>query len=593
MTSSTTTTTTMRSSQRVLLEAFPAPPSHLPQGLSNPPPTGPPSVPLPPVPGPSRVSVDEQLLFLSSVAQRSRRSSRYSNCESIISVGSGGHGSSSQRTSVVVSGSPVSNVFNLPPNKRESVASTRSSPRSPSFSPRPSISVSAAPASTIRLTPAEQFKRLAISPMLLSDIEDDETDVIPSRIPSPFLDSSWRRSKHHHNESISSIDVRDILGVDADGTDEPLDDIPPISARRLSSRLSPPIPREASFEGTITPFSQFDSPTTPTVTAISHAFTTMHFPENTTQQLLPTDNGTSSSDTSSSHFSTTSSSTSTSISESNADSEAVLSSTAIKDLRLAGRKKSAGLNKKDLTVRTRASNRTPVSDASEIPSVSSLGLELDTASIKTAVPAAEKSYEPRKDDMTLEELGLLPTQSKPDSSLKAKKTPRSRASTVSSATIAFPIQKDPTTPLQTEKTRTPSPDIDTILSSTPRPALKKSPRARVRSQGVLRRRIETAASHPSTRRRASEGVLPDGRATLSWHGHRQDRSDLAYLERGNTWSGSNQASPESGYDEELDKILLDGQGSPDEFSNATRRTYRKKDNGEESDSSIDLHTPLP
>ena len=574
--SPTTTTTTMRSSQRVLLEAFPAPPSHIPQGLSNPPPSGPPSMPLPPVPGPSRVSVDEQLLFLSSVAQRSRRSSRYSNRESIISVGSGGHGSSpgtsSQRTSVVGSGSPITKVSGLPPliiSKRDSVASTRSSPRSPSFFPRPSISISAAPSSNIRVTPTEQFTRLAISPMLLSDIEDDETDVIPARIPSPFLDSSWRRSKHHHNESISSIDVRDILGVDADGTDEPVDDPPPIFSRRLSSRLSPSISHEG---GTITPFSQLDSLPTTTVTANSHSFTTM--------PMQPPDNGASSSDTSSSTISATSSSTSIS------EFEAALSSTTVKDLRLerrSKRTKSTGL-KKELAVRSRsrsrAGNRTPVSDASERrPSVSSLGLESDTASTKTAVPAAESVYKPRKEAMTLEELGPLPAQ--PGSPPKVKKTPRSRASTVSHASVAFPVQND-LSPSQTEMPRTPSPDIDTILSSTPRPAFKKSSRTRVRSQGNIRDR----ASHPtSSRRRASEGILPDGRVTMSWHGHGPDGSELPYLERNTTWS---QSRP--GYDEELEKTL---EGSTDEFSDRTRRTHKKRDNGEESDSSIDLHTPLP
>ena len=585
----------MRSSQRVLLEAFPAPPSHIPQGLSNPPPTGPPSMPLPPIPGPSRISVDEQLLFLSSVAQRSRRSSRYSNRESIISVGSGGHGSSpgtsSRRTSAVMSGSPITKVSNLPPimtskaNKHESVTSTRSSPRSPSFFPRPSISISAAPSSNIRLTPTEQLTRLAISPMLLSDIEDDETDVIPARIPSPFLDSSWRRSKHHHNESISSIDVRDILGVDADGTDEP---VPPIFSRRLSSRLSPSISHEASFGGTITPFSQLDSlpiPTTPTVAANSHSFTTL--PMHTDK---PTDNGASSSDTSSSTISATSSSTS--ISDFDVNSEAALSSTTVKDLRLerrAERTKSAGL-KKELAVRSRAGNRAPVSDTSEMPSVSGLGLESDTASIKTAVPAAETVYEPRKEDMTLEELGPLPTQSnQPDFLPKVKKTSRSRGSTVSHASVAFPVHKD-LSPSQTEMPRTPSPDIDTILSSTPRPALKKSPRTRVRSQGNLRNR----ASHPSTRRRASEGVLADGRTTMSWHGHGQDGSELPYLEKNRTWGQSRPGvSREGGYDEELEKTLLDSQGSPDGFSDRSRRTHRKKDHGEESDSSIDLHTPLP
>lgn len=58
----------------LLLDSFPAPPTHIPSS-PNPPPTGPPSLPLPPVPGPSRISEHEQLLLLSSLA---RRNSNYS-----------------------------------------------------------------------------------------------------------------------------------------------------------------------------------------------------------------------------------------------------------------------------------------------------------------------------------------------------------------------------------------------------------------------------------------------------------------------------------------------------------------------------------
>ena len=73
--------------------------------------------------------------------------------------------------------------------------------------------------------------------------------------------------------------------------------------------------------------------------------------------------------------------------------------------------------------------------------------------------------------------------------------------------------------------------------------------------------------------------------TMSWHGHGPDGSELPYMERNRTWSQSR-----LGCDEELEKTL---EGSQDESSDETRRTHRKKDNGEESGSSIDLHTPLP
>ena len=43
--------------------------------------------------------------------------------------------------------------------------------------------------------------------MLLSDIENVLSESIPACMPSPFLDSSWRRSMHHNNKSINSVDV--------------------------------------------------------------------------------------------------------------------------------------------------------------------------------------------------------------------------------------------------------------------------------------------------------------------------------------------------------------------------------------------------
>ncbi|KAG5645862.1 hypothetical protein DXG03_005204 [Asterophora parasitica] len=63
----------------LLIQSFPAPPSHIPATPTspNPPPSLPPSAPLPPVPGPSRISGHESLLLLST-ASRSRRSERLS-----------------------------------------------------------------------------------------------------------------------------------------------------------------------------------------------------------------------------------------------------------------------------------------------------------------------------------------------------------------------------------------------------------------------------------------------------------------------------------------------------------------------------------
>ncbi|TFK21025.1 hypothetical protein FA15DRAFT_682284 [Coprinopsis marcescibilis] len=178
----------------LLIDAFPAPPSHIPLTPSashfNPPPSRPPSVPLPPVPGPSRLSDADTLQFLLS-SSRSRRSSKYSlaasdnNRDSIISTSSSTHG--------VVS-PPIS--FRRP-SPRTSLAS--------SVANRPSIAFSIDEED-------ESVSRNAIlrdvaSPML--PVSDDEPEVSPRR----------RRRRHQANESISEIDMRDILGA-ASGEDE-------------------------------------------------------------------------------------------------------------------------------------------------------------------------------------------------------------------------------------------------------------------------------------------------------------------------------------------------------------------------------------
>ncbi len=565
--STSTTTTTMRSSHRtsvpVLLEAFPAPPSHIPS--PNPPPTGPPSLPLPPVPGPSRISVDEQLLFLSSVVNRSRRSSRYSVAssqrDSVISIGSSGHAGS---TGVSKRASTASHLPPINPARRESVIPMRTSPRTPTFG-RPTISLSLAPAPNSHLTPGEQLTRLSVSPIPLSDIEDDETEPVPQRMPSPFLDSFWRRSKHHQNESISSIDVRDILGVEVDGSDEPIGDSPTLS-HPLNSPLSPPFPREASSNAsTIKAFPQSDA--LPPHSALPHktlSFSMVIERTYSDSSLLTAgaDATASSSDSSSSPYSSTSSATS--ISEPNSAVSRALTSSdlstitsvvpspTVKDIRLerrAERTKSAGL-KRELAVRSRSK-----SHIGDLPQL----VNPDTT--RSPVLVVEKDHVPRTDEMTLEELSSQSEQNKSTAELKAKDI---------LSKIEFPVHRG----FISEKPRTPSPDIDTILISTPRPALRKSLRSRVRSQGIIRKCINVV-SDSVTRRRASEGVLSDGRSA-TWND--QGTSDLPHLKR-----TSNHSAQEGDYNEQT--------SARDDHSRAVGQ--EKTNDGEDSDSSIDLHTPLP
>ncbi|KAF8062544.1 hypothetical protein FPV67DRAFT_1673016 [Lyophyllum atratum] len=158
----------MRPLDPLLIESFPAPPTHIPLTPTspNPPLSRPPSTPLPPVPGPSRISGHESMFLLS--AGRSRRSARISTA------------SDSSR----------------PP-------STASPPHSPTSATHPhpiAFSISEEPV---------DFLRDAADDDALLDI------AVPRHMPTP--------RRHQANESISEIDVRDILDAVVDDDDGPTD----------------------------------------------------------------------------------------------------------------------------------------------------------------------------------------------------------------------------------------------------------------------------------------------------------------------------------------------------------------------------------
>ena len=213
------------SSVPVLLNEFPVPPSFIPQNipsLQNPPPSLPPSLPLPPIPGPSPLS--EQDLFHITAATRSRRASRISTSsrssslrESVISVASCSSGSSTlpatasrQRTGSVAS---------------TSTNSLRSSSSSASLSvPLPSY------VATRGANPEHSKSHIsvAINPAILEDDEFFSVDPvdhvlthtsladIPRTSPSPLPYTGHRPALH--NESISSIDMRDLPALQDDDT---------------------------------------------------------------------------------------------------------------------------------------------------------------------------------------------------------------------------------------------------------------------------------------------------------------------------------------------------------------------------------------
>ncbi|KAF9463184.1 hypothetical protein BDZ94DRAFT_1321935 [Collybia nuda] len=178
----------------ILIGSFPSPPTHIPPTPTtpNPPPSRPPSAPLPPVPGPSRISAHDSLLLLSS----SHRSSNFSiaSHESFAST-------SSPRISSVA----------RPP-------STTSPPRSPTSlsynTPSIAFSIQAHDELTV-----DDLTRMSISPMPpLSDNDDDDDEELLMRFTQSPKSTSFTRS-HQANESISSIDMRDLM-LDNDDDDD-------------------------------------------------------------------------------------------------------------------------------------------------------------------------------------------------------------------------------------------------------------------------------------------------------------------------------------------------------------------------------------
>lgn len=507
-----------RNSKRVpvpfILSSFPAPPSHIP--VCNPPPTGPPTDPLPPLPsGPSRISEHDQLFILSSV--RSRRSSNYSQKD---------------RDSIVSSRSPSS--------------LGRSLSRSDSLS-----------------TTTPHHSRI---PPPLSDISDSDTEpVISTTSPVlPLISPRRLLPSHQHNDSISSIDMRHVLGVypddrlpsprhkqhnSADSVHPDtllsaldLDPIPPTTNRPFYS--PPPLsPSRRSNYPLHSPHRSLSGSYRPSHARSSSTVTAVPPPQSQTQH-----------------------------------SPIQSHKHSLSDL--------GGI----VVTKTTATTTTP--------SITSEG----------------KSQERGRDHMTLDEL--------------------------SSNKQNYPSTTPPSSP------RVPSPDIATILSVMPRPALSlsrsrsgadaepKPSRSKSRVSSGQRRVVSTNVNTkypdfhlPNLNRTHSESALTSNKAAHS----KTPSSELAYLHKHmdsnatkpttvkkslsrSTSSTTTRSScydqdvEDSGYyDDPLERVL-EGEGSEDEgvgvgtAVKSSRRGRRSQgnvvqDGGEErggdSDSSLDLHTPLP
>jgi len=182
---------------------------------------------------------------------------------------------------------------------------------------------------------------------------------------------------------------------------------------------------------------------------------------------------------------------------------------------------------------------------------------------------------------------------------------------VSAALASMQVKSQPTkTPLSPksalsrsskENARAASPDIASILSATPRPVLKSKAsrnqmreRERVLSQGSASGRSTKSAGASSAgakgiiRRRVSEGIIPTPRrrpsdALSMGAAYKSNRSS-----RTTATTDDDELDVEADYDAEMERVL-EGQGSEDEYYDAVGG----QEDGGDSDSSLDLHTPLP
>lgn len=152
-------------------------------------------------------------------------------------------------------------------------------------------------------------------------------------------------------------------------------------------------------------------------------------------------------------------------------------------------------------------------------------------------------------------------------------------------------------PEDAQSKRAESPDIRTILASTPKPHRKSAVSlgsAAHRSRSGSRTRRSSTRTGP--KRRVSEGQVASGPITItidSLKGRRSDvivSSELPYVQTGELERHDND-SDDSDYG-----VALDGTGTALEIFDKEledRLERQLEGDGSDSDSSIDIHTPLP
>lgn len=246
----------------LLISSFPAPPSHIPTtplpgtvlsplAAPNPPLSLPPSSPLPPVPGPSPVTEHETLAFIS--AARSRRASKmsiassvashYSQRDSIASVSGITPSLQSSTNSYYGSSTSARSVHSLASSTSSSHAHASSrfaSDRSPLLAASITEEPTAMSIDDVVLnTPSTSVTSSPPRHLELTDTDEEESVLELGYNPSKVRRRKGKghRSGQGMNDSISSIDMRDLPALQEDET-EPLPLSPQPVAQLVKSSVS-------------------------------------------------------------------------------------------------------------------------------------------------------------------------------------------------------------------------------------------------------------------------------------------------------------------------------------------------------------------
>ncbi|GBE83692.1 hypothetical protein SCP_0507480 [Sparassis crispa] len=231
----------------LLLSSFPVPPSHIPAHPFppitnvNPPPSLPPSSPLPPVPGPSPITEQETLSFIS--AARSRRTSKLSLASSTYSL--------RDSTATIASNASGSNCSlpSLSPSvsitPHDSSRSLRSFPSSGSLC-IPSTSRFA------DISPVIQPRICEEDPAELTRLSLDEISI-PASIPDPDLSD---------NEKLLEFGVLPSRRLSQSRLNTDRDLEPPVSAPATLATYRQPCPdlRKHHLDKDLPPLPSFDPP---------------------------------------------------------------------------------------------------------------------------------------------------------------------------------------------------------------------------------------------------------------------------------------------------------------------------------------------